>query len=84
MFKIVYDYIDQCYRDLVYGGDYSEFEQGAEFRLIDDDNEKMYKGFLSKKLNENSVDGFIPLDEYGEFAGATSIQYLINGTWETL
>lgn len=52
----------------------------VQFRLLDDDDEVYYVGFMVGNENE-----FAPLDDFGKpNAGCTSIQYLKEGSWETL
>jgi hypothetical protein len=53
-----------------------------EFRMLDDDGNVYYEGICTDNESENA---FRPLDEFGEpNAGCTSIQYKMNGSWETL
>ena len=53
--------------------------ESRAFRMLDDDGELMYSGRIV------GGDGFEPLDNFGTpNAGATEIQYHVNGRWETL
>lgn len=56
-------------------------EHGEQFRMLDDDGNVYYEGFIANKGG-----GFEPLDDYGmPNAGCTEIQYLQpNGEWSTL
>ena len=59
-------------------------DKGKRFRMLDDDGELYYEG---KCLCDEpgSEEEFGPLDDFGcPNAGCTEIQYLENGTWETL
>ena len=83
MFIITYDFLEE--KDvLISYGDLKTFEKGAKFRMYDDDGELYFEGCLSKKLDEKSEDGFIPLDEFGILSGCTEIRYLFRTVWETL
>ena len=49
------------------------------FRILDDDGNIYYEGKAGRNVD------FEPLDDFGEGnAGASTIQYFINGKWETL
>ena len=53
---------------------------GKQFRMLDDDKNIYGYGYIT-----GEYDGFEPLDDYGEGGlGATEIQYMENGRWETL
>ena len=50
-----------------------------KFRMLDDDDEIYYIGY------SDDSSSFEPLDDFGlPNAGATNIQYLENGRWESL
>jgi len=52
------------------------------FRLLDDDRNVYYEGMSD---DHNSELAFAPLDDFGSgYAGCVEIQYLENGSWETL
>lgn len=52
-----------------------------EFRMLDDDENVYYHGLFVP----DNTDEFQPLDCFGTpNAGATEIQYLVNGVWKTL
>ena len=52
------------------------------FRILDDDGILYYTGYSSTKDDE---DAFRPLDDFAQpNDGATEIQYLEDGKWETL
>lgn len=62
-----------------------ELMNGVAFRMYDDDDNIYFSGFLVG--DENSEDGFMPLDDYGTpDAGCTYIKYRNKktGKWETL
>lgn len=55
-------------------------EQGAPFRMFDGDGVLALEGRIV-----GEYDGFEPLDDFGRPGyGCTEIQYLENGTWQTL
>ena len=55
---------------------------GRKFRMLDDDGILYYEGTF---LGDDSCSGFEPLEDFGTpDAGATTIQYLVNGKWEVL
>lgn len=57
-------------------------EQGVAFRLLDDDGERYYGGFVVLGADDS---GFEPLDDFGTpNAGCTEIQYKSKGKWATL
>lgn len=59
-----------------YKGDGSELT--ARFQMLDDDGEVYYRGRCHKY-------SFGPMDDFGTpNAGCTTIQYMVNGKWETL
>jgi hypothetical protein len=66
--------------------DIQTYEAGPEhsnwtmFRLLDDDGYVYCEGLATQTLET----GFEPLDWARYQLGCTSIQYLNNGTWETL
>lgn len=69
---------------LAHSHDYNEKRNPAlpfKFRLLDDDREVYFEGLADDCDTE---DAFAPLDHYGAAFGCTTIQYLRNGSWETL
>jgi hypothetical protein len=57
-------------------------ELACRFRILDDDGIVYYEGRNNTSDDDNA---FGPLDDFGApNAGCTSIQYLVNGRWETL
>lgn len=58
---------------------------GREFRMMDDDGEIYYYGKIWTSDEKGSETDFGPLDDFGTpNAGATEIQYKIDGKWVTL
>ena len=55
--------------------------EGRKFRMYDDDGELYFTGLYVG----DDYDLFAPLDDYGQpAAGCTSIQYKLDGKWETI
>lgn len=55
---------------------------GRMFRMLDGDNELCYSGRLLDERDEDDVEWFGPLDDFGTpNVGATTIEYFENGEW---
>lgn len=53
---------------------------GEKFKMFDDDGEWYYTGRIV-----GEYDGFEPLEDFGmPNAGATNIEYMVDGLWRTL
>ena len=58
----------------------TKFNNGAEFRMLDDDENIYYTGKIF-----GDYDGFEPLDDFGmPYAGCVDIQYKEDGKWTSL
>ncbi len=55
--------------------------QTLKFRLLDDDNEVYFIGFIKPTMTETL---FYPLDSIGASYGCTSIEIFENGKWEVV
>lgn len=55
-------------------------QSGEKFKMFDDDGEWYYTGRIV-----GEYDGFEPLEDFGiPNAGATNIEYMVDGLWRTL
>jgi hypothetical protein len=61
-------------------GEAKRHNETLKFRLLDDDGEIYFFGYMTPTQSEAL---FAPLDEFGEAYGCTEIQILENG-WQTV
>lgn len=59
---------------------------GRDFRMKDDDGNIHYYGKIwTREIDEGSETDFGPLDDFGmPNSGAVTIQYKVNGSWQSL
>lgn len=91
MWKVTRNIIDEgeekcpLYQSVDFDGAKFKQSKHVKFRLLDDDGEVYFWGFMDvDSLHGTEDQAFAPLDSIGRGYGCTELQYREGGEWKTL